>query len=468
MKRWFLVGFAVGVAMPIVGGGFLFRWWQHTDRIAWGVRVQGVALGGLRGEDAKRVLAQAFSPDRFASIAVPILWRGRIVQQVRLGDLGVQADVERTVQDALHIGRRPQSRMSLRELWQGWREGISLPMAWRWEEAKLRRLLQQLAPQLEHPPQRAYLEWEKGTVRLIPHHDGVRIAVAETLKRWRQALAQGQWKALPIEADPWHPEVTTEDLAAIDGVVGQATTSFRVSERNRSHNIRLAAARLDHVLIRPGETFSFNEIVGPRSPRYGFQKARVLVRGQFTQDFGGGVCQVASTLYLAALRAGMAVVQRHCHSRPIGYLPPGFDATVNFGSLDLKLRNPFPEPLYIRTFVKGGRLTVLILGKKQPNLTYRLIRSVRTFGAVREKVVSDSSLPPRARKVADKGTVGYQVTVWRWHIVNGTVVKKERISTDTYAPRPRVVLIGASNNNAPKPQPSLPPTPAPLTPTSGE
>jgi vancomycin resistance protein YoaR len=170
--------------------------------------------------------------------------------------------------------------------------------------------------------------------------------------------------------------------------------------------------------------------------------ARVLVRGEFTQDFGGGVCQVAGTLYLAALRAGMEVVCRHRHSRPVGYLPPGLDATVNFGSLDLKLRNPFPTPLYIRTFVKGGRLTVFILGKRDPNRTYRIVRHTERISAARESQIPDPSLPAGVRKVVDKGSSGYRVEVWRLVVENGIVVKRERISADIYPSQPKRVRVG--------------------------
>ncbi|MFN3421906.1 MAG: VanW family protein, partial [Armatimonadota bacterium] len=253
---------------------------------------------------------------------------------------------------------------------------------------------------------------------------------------------KGQWEILPLIATEVQPEVTTEDVASIDGIVGQATTYFRTSERNRSHNIRLAASRLDHVLIRPGETISFNELVGPRTPKRGFKVARVLVRGQFTEDFGGGVCQVAGTFYLAALRAGMEVVQRHRHSRAVAYLPPGLDATVNFGSLDLKLRNPFDTPLYLRAFVKGGRLTVIVLGKKQQGVTYKIVRSVEKLSEPIARQIPNPSLPENVQKTVDKGSSGYRVVVWRLRVENGIVTKRERISSDVYQAQPQVVRVG--------------------------
>lgn len=426
MGRWFRLGLLVGLVLPIGGGVGLFSWWLRTDRIAYGVQVQGIAIGGLPMTEAQQLLTQQFSPTYFATTIVPIFCQGRVVQRLSLADLGIRADVDQTLQKAYQIGRHPNRWLAISQVWWSWREGYHLPLLCQWEESRAHQVLQRLSRFLNRPPQRAQLEWQKGRLLLIPSQEGQQVDIAQTLNRWRHQLARGDWSSFTVVLAPWRPEVTTEDVAPIDSLVGQATTFFRIHERNRVHNIRLAAARLDHLLIRPGETLSFNAVVGPRSPKRGFRRARVIVDGEFTEDFGGGVCQVSSTLYLAALRAGMEVIQRHPHSRPIGYLPSGMDATVNFGSLDLKLRNPFSTPLYLRTFVKGGRLTVLILGKRQPK-TYHLVRSVQPFVKPLKSTLLTSTRSNRSNT-----TVGYQVIVWRWEIANGRVVRKERISVDTF------------------------------------
>ncbi len=442
MWRWFLVGLVLGITLVAGGGWLSFRWWQSTDRVAFCVRVQGVDIGGLKSTEAIQVLSRAFPEDSFAGIVVPIICERQIVRRVKLRELGIKPDWGRAIEVALKVGRRQSLLESLREFVTAWQGSVNLTMPWQWDEESAKRLIMQLAQTINRHPQQAQVEFDGKFIRIVPSQEGICVDVAETLKVWQERLSEGRWESLPIVAKVVRPEVTTEDVAGIDGVVGQATTHFRTSERNRAYNIRLAASRLDHVLVRPGETISFNELVGPRTPKRGFRMARVLVRGEFTQDFGGGVCQVAGTLYLAALRAGMEVVCRHRHSRPVGYLPPGFDATVNFGSLDLKLRNPFPNSLYLRTFVKGGRLTVLILGKSQPNRTYRIVRYTGRIGRVKEEQIPDASLPVGVRKVVDKGSSGYRVEVWRLVFENGTVVKRERISSDIYPSQPKRVRVG--------------------------
>ncbi len=440
MKRWFWAGVALGTIVPIVGGGLAFLLWQRTEIIALGVHIQGVNVGGMKAPDARRTLESKFALPN--SVTVAITHQGQVTRKVRLGELKIKPNFDEAVKIALQVGRRKSLRASLAEFLLAWQGGVHLPMVYDWDEESGRQILSQMAQSLNCQPQRALVEWQEGTVRIIPSRKGFEVAIEETLKAWAKRLKRGQWETLPLVVTESQPEVTTEDVASIDGVVGQATTYFQTSERNRSHNIRLAASRLDHVLIRPGETISFNELVGPRTPRQGFRMARVLAQGQFTEDFGGGVCQVAGTLYLAALRAGMEVVQRHRHSRPIAYLPPGLDATVNFGSLDLKLRNPFDTPLYLRTFVKGGRLTVLVLGKRQQGVSYKIVRKVEKFGEPVTKQIFVPDIPANVTKVVDKGSSGYRVIVWRLRVENGIVVKRELISSDIYPPRPRLVHVG--------------------------
>ncbi len=472
MRRWFWVGVFTVPLVLLIGVGVAFGLWQRSDIIAWGVRVNAIAVGGQKAQQAKLLLAQAFSDAAIGQATAMLTCQGKPVHTAPLEHLNIAADFEAAVQDALMIGRRTSLWASLTEVWSAWRYGRTVPLHWRWDKKQAKALLQRLALDINRPPQRAWVDWRDGQVRIVPSQDGIELAIDETLQLWDEQIAAGQWQILPLNVRTWRAEVTTDKVAMIDGVVGQATTSFSVRQRNRTHNIRLTAKRLDHVFIPPGETISFNESVGPRTRKQGFRIARVLVRGQFTEDFGGGVCQVAGTLYNAALRAGMEIVERHRHSRPIGYLPAGLDATVNFGTLDLKLRNPFPTPLYLRAFVKGGRLNIIVLGKRQDGAEYRLVRQVQRWGSGNKKIISDPSLPPTARKVTDKGSGGYRVVVWRLRLDNGVVTQRERISNDTYALKPRLIRVGmpsakASPPSAAKAVMSSTPQPQPVVLTEG-
>ncbi|AET67087.1 putative vancomycin resistance protein [Desulfosporosinus orientis DSM 765] len=143
--------------------------------------------------------------------------------------------------------------------------------------------------------------------------------------------------------------------------IAQYTTKFDPTLINRTENIRLAARVLDGKLLSPGERFSFNESVGQRTANAGYKEAMIIEGDVFTPGLGGGVCQVSSTLYNAVLLANLDIIERHPHSLPISYVPPGRDATVAYPSLDFKFKNNTTSRLLIHSIVSENTLTFQIL-----------------------------------------------------------------------------------------------------------
>ena len=146
--------------------------------------------------------------------------------------------------------------------------------------------------------------------------------------------------------------------------IAQYSTRFDTSLVNRTENIRLAAKTLDGKQLAPGERFSFNESVGRRTAEAGYKEAMIIVGDKFTPGLGGGVCQVSSNLYNAVFLAGLEILERHHHTLPVDYVPPGRDATVSFPFLDFKFRNITNTYLLIRSFVEGNTLTFQLFGKQ--------------------------------------------------------------------------------------------------------
>ena len=119
-------------------------------------------------------------------------------------------------------------------------------------------------------------------------------------------------------------------------------------EENRLHNISLAIEAINGIILNPGEVFSFNAAVGPTSEDRGYLEAIIYVNGQEVDGCGGGICQLSSTIYGAALDANMTIVERHPHDGPqVHYVPAGMDATVAYGSLDLKIQSNYDNPVKI-------------------------------------------------------------------------------------------------------------------------
>jgi vancomycin resistance protein YoaR len=249
--------------------------------------------------------------------------------------------------------------------------------------------------------------------------------------------------------------VPDDALAQITEVVASFSTPFKPSQRDRSVNLRTAATKLDGIVLMPGETLSFNETVGKRTVENGYREAIVFEEGRQTPGVGGGICQVSSTLYNAALLANMEIVQRRNHSIPVPYVSLGRDATVYWGAVDLVLKNNYPVPLAVSADYQPGRLTFRILGRRTAGQKV-VIESgpVRAFPPV-VRTVADPSLAPGARKVRSRGSGGRSVSTWRVVYQDGRLVKREPLGTSRYRGEVQIVAVGPSKTPTPADPPPV-------------
>ncbi len=158
---------------------------------------------------------------------------------------------------------------------------------------------------------------------------------------------------------PLYPIVDTELLGHIRTKrIGRYMTSFNSNNKMRSINISLAAKAINNVVVFPGESFSFNKAVGKRTAEKGYLRAPVIIRGELSEDIGGGICQVSSTLFNAVDNAGLKIIQRFSHTRRVPYIPPGRDATVSWYGPDFVFKNTYNQPVLIQAKTLGNYLII--------------------------------------------------------------------------------------------------------------
>lgn len=224
--------------------------------------------------------------------------------------------------------------------------------------------------------------------------------------------------------------------------LGSFTTSLRERSSSQRHNARLAARALDGTVIAPREQLSFNALVGPWTADKGFEKAPVSYDGEMVLAWGGGVCQTSTTLYNAALLAGMEIVERHPHQWPARYAAPGRDAAVAFDSIDLILGNSLGQPVTIRVDCEGEHLTIWLVGREHPKVITGIERQVHDVIPPSTVVRSDSRYGRGIRRTETVGRPGYTVTTQRVFTQNGREVRRELISHDRYRPINKLITVG--------------------------
>lgn len=242
-----------------------------------------------------------------------------------------------------------------------------------------------------------------------------------------------------------YPKVTTNDIGteAFPDLLSSYSTSYATSDYNRSTNIALAASKINGTVLMPGDEFSFNGTVGKRTASAGFRQAGVYVNGKSAIDYGGGICQVSSTLYNAVLKSNLDIVYRTNHMFTVGYVPIGLDATVSWGSPDFKFKNSRSYPIKIVATTSNKKLYIKIYGMKE-DVEYEVeLVSYRT-GSVPYSTVytTDASLPKGKTKVVQSGSNGAKSEAYKILKLNGKEVSRTLLSRDTYSAHNQIIARG--------------------------
>ena len=235
-------------------------------------------------------------------------------------------------------------------------------------------------------------------------------------------------------------------------------TTNTTSNPKRNTNVRLAAEALNGTIVQPGEEFSFNQVIGPRTEEKGYQAAAAYNSGEVVQEVGGGVCQIATTLYDASLYAELEITQRQNHSMSVSYVKPSMDAAIAGTYKDIKVTNPYDTPIYIEAGTSGKTLTFTIYGKetRPANRTIQYVSETLSVTDPGETVVQDASLAPGARVRVQAGHKGIRSRLWKCVFIDGVEQEKTLLYTDTYNASKAIYHVGPA---APAPAPAETTTP---------
>ena len=215
-----------------------------------------------------------------------------------------------------------------------------------------------------------------------------------------------------IQLKTINPQIKLSDLdsGAYPDLLSTFTTKYGTSDANRNTNIALAAKSINSVVLMPGETFSYNDLIGECSTKTGYKAATIYLNGELSTGIGGGICQVSTTLYNAVIRANLEIVERRNHSLGVTYVPSGQDAMVSIGTQDFKFKSNRDYPIKVVAYVGTGSITCQVYGLKQ-DTEYEVKLYSRTVSKTDTK---------------------YKVETYKLLYLNGVEISRTWLSTDTY------------------------------------
>ena len=234
-----------------------------------------------------------------------------------------------------------------------------------YNESKLSEQLSYIQRDINKQVKQATIEIsDNGQMIATKSKEGLEVDIISLKEQIYNMIKNKDIKNINLPVKIIKPTITTKQVKSINTILGQFSTSFN-EYSSRGTNIYIGAKSTSDILIMPGDTFSYNKSTGARTWSNGYKTAKVIVNGKYVNGEGGGVCQVSTTIYNAALISGLEIQEVHNHTYPSHYVPKGRDAAVSYGYIDLKFKNNFAHPIYIKNIVSNGAITSKIYGCSQ-------------------------------------------------------------------------------------------------------
>ena len=443
-----------------------------------GVSVEGVDLSGQTVEQAlANETLQSIAQQKEAGFSYTFT-AGSNQYTYSAAELGITSSLQQTLEDAMKYGQLADGDTLREQKQQAEQAGYDFKLGMHADEAAVTEKLTALKPSIDKLPADATLNIRddvqgEGRFEYIDAVTGVDIDVTAFAALLCEKINSGDYGTIEAPAIITNPKINIDALKANTKLIGTYSSEFKGSgldNADRVTNIRILSGIVNGTVIDPGITWSINDAAGPRdestAKTVGWAYAPGIADGNYRMEVGGGVCQVSSTLYNAAIRAELSIVARKPHSWPSNYIPKGMDATISTGGPDLKISNPYSMPIYLETVLdeKNKKLTVNIYG---PPLTLGYTIDF-------ENVLVATDLAPEtiyhwnatAAPDGEPIAAGKEIAVklkhdgQTWDVyklykdADGKVVKREPFSHNVYK-----VVQGEIYAN--KPDPEAPPTESP-------
>ncbi|MDO5715776.1 MAG: VanW family protein [Tissierellia bacterium] len=441
------IGGTILVFLLIISVIYFFKE-SKQDYIYHGVRVDNIDISGMTKKEAARHIAKEkgkeepkiiFLEKKDSSGESPEENKEYIIP---FQDLGYSMDIDQSLREAYQFGRQGNR---IRQYWDISTARIyhrNFKIKDHFDDKKIDHVIRYLADQVYIPPKDAYITVNQDNeMVLYPEEIGQYLDLTETKEMLKDNIVPEKVFELPIYTK--EAEIKSAYFDGIDKLIGEYTTDFSSSEKNRKSNIAIGAKFFNNILLKPGDILSFNKTVGEISEANGFKNAGVILNGEFDRGLGGGICQVSTTMYNAVIRADLEVVERYNHSRPIAYVPLGTDAAVVMDYKDLRFKNNTNHPIYIKTETDDREVTFKIFGNSKDR-DYEVNIDPKLLGVVQPKVRTKytTSMMKGEQKVEKSGAKGYSYRTYKEIIKDGEVKKVEELSTSYYVPQDRIVIIG--------------------------
>ena len=434
----------VGAALFLAAGAPALA--DETDTISKNVYIGGVNVSGMTEEQATKAVEEKLGKGTGGNYTVKI---GDETTTATAEDFGMEWTNREVVHEAMEVAKGGNLIKQYKDKKDLQVEPKNFEVAYAPNEQAVKTYVEKLAEEYNRDAEEGDITFANGYPEVTGGETGIAVNVDQSVSSIMKAL-EGDGTELTVVAEVQKPSVTKEELSQVKDVLGTATTYYG-SSYERNTNVEVGASKINGTLIMPGETFSVTAAVTPFNADNGYYPAPSYESGQVVDTYGGGICQVSTTLYNAVLKAELQVDERHNHTMLVSYVDPSKDAAIAEGLMDFIFTNNTDAPIYIYGVGYQGTLNFTIYGHetRDPNrsISFRSETLSQTDASTNVKLVAKSDQNIGYLNQTQSAHQGLEAVLWK-DIVNADgTTDTVQANSSSYQASPAIYEVGIVSPN---------------------
>ena len=419
---------------------------QEDNVIADGVMVEGIELSGMTKEEAQKIVSEYF--ERFKTGTLILSFNGS-ESEISFEELGITWDNPDLVEDALSHGKSGNVLQRYKEQTKLRKEGLVYFIEYSLDNEILQAYLEAEAEARKTDPIDAKIERYKKGFKLVNESvTGLTVDVPATVAKVNE-MVQTDWNGgrLTVEAvvQITEPRLTTAMVEQITDCLGKYSTPYNAASVDRTQNLTNGTGFINGDILLPGESLSMYDQLYPCTIENGYASAIAYADGGYVDSVGGGICQIATTLYNALLNSELKVTKRYPHSMTVSYVPPGWDAALSNGYKDLIFMNSTESPVYVEAWAKNGELHIALWGKetRPENREVSYYHNIISDAPPGDPIYTEDPTLPLGVEVIDQDAYNeIKVELYKQVKIDGQVVETIKLHTDKYRGSQAKIRVG--------------------------
>lgn len=449
------IGRALLIFVAAVGiFGFTSNVWEvrgaEPQLIEDGIYIGNVNVGGMTEEQAHSAVEEYVSGLMNTTFSL----KGETgSMEMTAEEMGISADTDAAVEEAVQTGHAGNLINRFKSLQDLKKDKLVLDMHLSVDKQATARKLYTHADELAVGAKDNGLKRENGEFRFVPGKEGMEIDIVNSVYAINDFLSKewnGSDNEIALVTKTVEPRGSREELAQVKDLLGSFSTNFSSSSAGRAKNVKTGCSKINGTILYPGDEFKMCQTVSPFTQENGYELAGSYQNGTTVESFGGGICQVATTLYNAVIRAELEVTMRFNHSMQVHYVKPSMDAAIAGDYKDLRFKNNTDAPVYLEGYCSGGILYFNVYGKEVRPTNREVSFESETLSTVEPKVSFVLSADAELGSVSVQGgsNIGCVAQLWKIVKIDGVEQSREIFNKSRYQASPKVITVGTKNAEA--------------------